>query len=98
MDITLTNHPAQARFNGVPQFHEGKPVPMFPNSRAIRLDGMIVGYVEIEEGKPISFIVSPNKLPQAMRDIIEVEVRKQLNTSGPVAQVPERVEIDEDDD
>jgi hypothetical protein len=97
MNITLTNHPAQVQINGVPQFHEGKPIPMFPNARAIRLDGMIVGYVEIEDGKPINLNVGPTKLPAHVKNIIEKEVRKQLKTTGPIAQVIDRIETDEDE-
>ncbi len=95
MDITLTNHPAQAQVKGVPQWHNGKPIPMFPDARAIRVDGLIVGYVE--KNGPINFIVPPKALPEAMRRIVEEHVRETFPTAGAVSQVADRIETEDEE-
>ena len=88
MNITITNHPAQLQINGKPQFEDdGTPMPMFPFARAIRLDGFIVGYVEIDDpNKPINLNVGPAKIPPHVKEKIEAEVRKQLGQTGPIKQ------------
>ena len=97
--VELTNHPAQARsYDGTLQFDEDKPVPMFPNARAIRVQGRIVGYVEIEPGKPINFTAPPKVLNERARDIISSKVRELLKTEGPVSQVADLIVSDADED
>lgn len=100
MDITLTNHPSQLHINGKPQFEDdGSPMPMFPYARAVRVDGLIVGYVEIDDPcKPINLNVGPAKLPQHVKDKIETEVRKQLGHKGSMTQVRDRLKRIDDDD
>lgn len=98
--VTLHPHPAQKHVNGTPVWDGEKPVSMFPNARAIKIDGYtgIIGYVEIEPGKPINFIVPPNVIDESMKESIAAKVREKLGTEGPVSQVPNPTPSGEEED
>ena len=66
--LTIENHPSQARhpISDEPLFKDGKPVPLFPDQRSIKLDGTIIAYVNAA-GK-VMFIMPENKLPGTIAD------------------------------
>ena len=89
MNITITDHPAVAR-NPVdgnkPLTDNGKHVPLFPDLRAIRLDGKVIGYTGDPPKRAISFII-PN-LPEPVIDAAKAAVAKEFEgVDSPVNQI-----------
>ena len=62
--LTIENHPSQMRhpITQEPLFDkDGKPVPLFPDQKSIRLDGRIIAYM-ILETKKVLWIMPKHKL------------------------------------
>ena len=99
--LTLENHPAQAvhPFNRQRLFDaDGKPVPLFPKQRSVKLDGRVIALVN--ESGHISFIVPLSKLG-VIADEAKLLVGNEFGAVGKVFAIAERtipVEVDEDED
>lgn len=100
MDITLTDHPAQAKcaITHKPAVDaQGKPVPLCPDQKAIRASGVLIGYVGTWDGAPVNLI---RHLPEWQRELVLEFVKKTLNP-GFVTSVPDPktvTPIDDEDD
>jgi len=88
MDITFRNHPAQARH---PDTREplvdaaGDPVPMFPELRAIYLDGVMCGYCSSKPGAPVTLT---RHLPLGHLEVIEQRVAETFGQPTSVNMPP----------
>ncbi len=81
MKITLTNHPAQARHFQTDEpiwDDDGKPVPLVSNQKAIRMDGVLIGYCGLTPAEPISIIKNKREIPPTVREIILEKVANLL--------------------
>ncbi len=87
--VELTQHPAQARHpvTNEPLFDDyGAPVPLFPNMRAIRLDGFVIAYAS-KYG--ICFIINKSKLPETVKDSAASLFRSEFGFDPDITTVPE---------
>jgi hypothetical protein len=93
--LTIENHPAQARFAGKPLFDdEGRPIPLFPDQRSIRMDGQVVAYVSKDS---VNFIHSG--LPPAIKAQAIELAKAAFGEIETVATVPDLIDdICEDDE
>jgi len=87
-NLTIRNHPSQARhpITGKPWFDDdGVYVPMFPDQRAIALDGFVIAYVS--ESGVIAFLAPFENLPEGCvkkaEALVEKEFKKPTKTIAP---------------
>lgn len=102
MKIELRDHIAQARhpITREPLYHEGKPVPLFPDQHSIWLDGAMVGYVCGPPNYNIAFIVPESQIPEFVRKLIVEQVRITVGVEKPnvmSVQEPRQPEPEDDD-
>jgi len=92
--LTIENHPAQARhpITGKPLFRAGVPVPLFPDERSVRLDGVVIAYVS--DKKNVLFIVPESRLGPIAAEAVAL-VEREL---GPVKKTTSVTEVEPDDD
>ena len=105
MDITFRNHPAQARnsITGEPlEDIYGEPVPLFPDQRAIYVDGVMCGYCSSKPGEPITLTVH---MPVEQTEIINQRVEETFGRAASLSMPPlmpenplDTSEVDEDDE
>lgn len=99
-NLEIGEHPAQLRVDGQPMFKDGKPVPLFPNQKSVRLNGQVIAYVN--EKHKVLFIVPESKLGVIAQEAIEL-VKKELGDGGshmiaePVVEIEEEDECDDDE-
>lgn len=94
MKFELRNHPAQARHpvTKAPLFDEdGAPVPLFPEMKAVYLDGFLMGYC----GKGPVNLIRP--VDEYVRGKIEDFVRSELGDVSAVSMPPVIEEEDEEE-
>lgn len=99
--VTIEPHPSQARhpITNEPLVKDGKPVPLFPDERSIRLDGDLIGYVgNKESGRAVMFIVPKGRFAQAIIDEVTKSVVVEFGDeyTGKVRSVPDPDDLDED--
>jgi hypothetical protein len=95
-ELTLVNHPSQARhpFTKKPLFdNDDNPVPLFPGQRCVKLDGRSVAYVS--EAGNIGFITA--SLPQAIVDDIAAFVKREFIEPKNIV-IPQPIEPDTEDE
>lgn len=97
MNLEICNHPAQARHpaTGKPLFDDGVPVPLFPNQRAIKLDGYVIAYVS--PTLDVFFLGPIEKVGQAVVDAATELVQRELGEPGSVKTPLAMEKIDADD-
>ena len=96
--LEIGDHPAQMRspVTKEPMFKDGKPVPLFPNQKSVKLDGRIIAYVN--EKHKVLFIVPESKLGPIAAEAIEL-VKKELGDGGShMISEPVQQEIEAYDD
>ncbi len=79
LEITITEHPATANHpirTNEKLVVDGKPVPLLPDHKAVRLDGFIVAYVL--PNRRVSYIVPEAKLTKPVVDAIQAKVEAEL--------------------
>ncbi len=93
-EVTIEPHPAQARHpndKSKALTQDGKPVPLFPDERCIRLDGKLIGYVgNASSGRAVMFIVPESKLTEAVTNAAKTAVVAEFGALGEVLSVPEK--------
>jgi hypothetical protein len=84
-EITLGNHPSQARHpvtNEPLTDKAGQPVPLFPDQASVKLDGFVIAYVSCNNN--VQFLAPFSRLPQQLRDEVVALVE---NERGPIGKV-----------
>lgn len=76
--------------------NDGKPVPLFPDQRAITFEGRYVGYVNAKGD--IAFIVPETQLTAPVVAEARALVAKEFQAGGKCHIVPDVVEPEEDDE
>lgn len=95
--LTIENHPSQAAhpFTGEPLFDDdGKPVPLFPDQRSIRLDGRVIAYVA--NGNAM-FIVPRESLGVIADEAVELAASIGAEQTHFVPQPKEPIEVDDEE-
>ena len=109
MELTLGNHPAQARHpvTSKPLFdRSGEPVPhkLVENQRSIRLDGFVIAYVIPTKNDTcrIHYLARYQALPEAclseVRELVEREFMPVEGESKPIIVQADETEDDEIND
>lgn len=83
-ELTLTDHPAIARHpirkNEQLMDENGKPVPLLPDQKAIRMAGVMIGYVlpgnKISLIRPASQLTAP--VVKAIEELVAAESGKEV--------------------
>lgn len=97
-EITLGNHPSQARhpFTNEPLFdNDGVAVPLFPDQRSVMLDGRVIAYVS--ESRNVQFIYPVETLTQTVVDDARAHVEMVFGDVGKVTIVKPPVDDPDDD-
>lgn len=104
VNITLTNHPAQARhpLTKQPLFEADgvTPVPLFPERRCIRLDGVSIGECHSQPGHPIGLTQAMDEYTkQQIIEFVEREVGRvtSMNTPPDPTTLSTYLENEDDD-
>lgn len=97
MNVTFRNHPSQARHpvSNAPLFDNGEPVSLFPQQRAIYLDGIMCGYCSINGG-PVTLV--RGNLEEFHIEAIEKAVSEQFGKPASMNMPPAAPEMDEEED
>lgn len=93
-ELTIGNHPAQARHpvtNELLFDNDGVAVPMFPDQKSIRFDGTIVAYVA--NG---NLLIINSRLPSAIVDEMK-DLAATLGDVNQVSTVPEETNGEDDE-
>ena len=88
MNLTLTSHPTPAIDPDTRKILTdvaGVPLPAFPDQRAIRLDGVLIGYCGTKPQAPINLI---RNYPTSVRDEIHKFVERELDGQRIVPNMP----------
>lgn len=96
MKFAIRNHPAQLSIAGVPQYDDdGIPVPLFPDQKALTLDGRMIAYIS-KHG--VSFTICLNRLGPVVHKAALEYVRENYGMVPKVSAVPDDRKIEEYDD
>lgn len=97
LSVELKEHPARLRDKVSKELitYNGQTLPMFPNERAVYVNGICQAYITLSERAPVRF-VRPQQ--EGIRRIVEKEVAKLLERELVESVEPSAPEVPEEEE